>query len=126
MPLGLKILNNNSPGVLKINETFRIPRQIFPHEKGTGDAIINVGVQFIDNASLVTIFSIIISVVVAISFGVYLQIHLQPISNLKDAAAKIGVEDYVAACKFISKTQRGDEIGKLASGIERMRKALNP
>ena len=79
----------------------------FPDEKGTGDAIINVGVQFIDNASLVTIFSIIISVVVAISFGLY------PISNLKDAAAKIGVEDYVAACKFISKTQRGDEDWKI-------------
>ena len=27
-------------------------------------------------------------------------------------------------CKFISKTQRGDEIGKLASGIERMRQSI--
>jgi signal transduction histidine kinase/CHASE3 domain sensor protein len=162
----------------------------FPDEKGTGDAIQNIGVQFISNAdklvklkqqaiasdtftptmvqqllsiknefepdelfevidgaisndrseivnraitvntaignsSLVTIFSIIISVVVAISFGLYFSRCIsKPISNLKDAAAKIGVGDYVAACKFISKTQRGDEIGKLSSGIERMRQSI--
>jgi signal transduction histidine kinase len=75
--------------------------------------------------SLVTIFSIIISVIVAISFGLYFSRYISnPISNLKDAAAKIGVGDYVAACKFISKTQRGDEIGKLSSGIERMRQSI--
>ena len=162
----------------------------FPDEKGTGDAIRNIGVQFISNAdklvklkqqamasdtfaptmvqqllsiknefepdelfevidgaisndrseivnraitvntaignsSLVTIFSIVISVVVAISFGLYFSRYIsKPISNLKDAAAKIGVGDYVAACKFISKTQRGDEIGKLSSGIERMRQSI--
>ena len=162
----------------------------FPDEKGTGDAIRNIGVQFISNAdklvklkrqamasdtftptmvqqllsiknefepdelfevidgaisndrseivnraitvntaignsSLVTIFSIVISVVVAISFGLYFSRYISnPISNLKDAAAKIGVGDYVAACKFISKTQRGDEIGKLSSGIERMRQSI--
>ena len=79
----------------------------------------------IGNSSLVTIFSIIISVVVAISFGLYFSRYISnPISNLKDAAAKIGVGDYVAACKFISKTQRGDEIGKLSSGIERMRQSI--
>ena len=163
----------------------------FPDEKGTGDAIRSIGVQFISNAdklvklkqqamassdpftptmvqqllsiknefepdelfevidgaisndrseivnraitvntaignsSLVTIFSIIISVIVAISFGLYFSRYISnPISNLKDAAAKIGVGDYVAACKFISKTQRGDEIGKLSSGIERMRQSI--
>ena len=79
----------------------------------------------ISNSSLVTIFSIIISVIVAICFGLYFSRYISnPISNLKDAAAKIGVGDYVAACKFISKTQRGDEIGKLSSGIERMRQNI--
>ena len=79
----------------------------------------------IGNSSLVTIFSIIISVIVAISFGLYFSRYISnPISNLKDAAAKIGVGDYVAACKFISKTQRGDEIGKLSAGIERMRQSI--
>jgi signal transduction histidine kinase len=162
----------------------------FPDEKGTGDAIRNIGVQFISNAdklvklkqamlssdtftptmaqqllsiknefepdqllnvidgaisndrsvivnrattvnsaignsSLVTIFSIIISIIVAISFGLYFSRYISnPISNLKDAAANIGIGDYVAACKFISKTQRGDEIGKLSSGIERMRQSI--
>lgn len=79
----------------------------------------------ISNSSLVTIFSIIISVIVAICFGLYFSRYISnPISNLKDAAAKIGVGDYVAACKFISNTQRGDEIGKLSSGIERMRQNI--
>jgi signal transduction histidine kinase len=162
----------------------------FPDEKGTGDAIRNIGVQFISNSdklvklkqamlssdtftptmaqqllsiknefepdqllnvidgaisndrsvivnrattvntaignsSLVTIFSIIISIIVAISFGLYFSRYISnPISNLKDAAANIGIGDYVAACKFISKTQRGDEIGKLSSGIERMRQSI--
>lgn len=76
----------------------------------------------IGNSSLVTIFSIIISVIVAISFGLYFSRYISnPISNLKDAATQIGIGDYVAACKFLSKTQRGDEIGKLSSGIEKMR-----
>ena len=162
----------------------------FPYEKGTGDAIRNIGVQFISNAdklvklkqamsssdtftptmvqhflsiknefepdelfevidgaisndrseivnkaitvnkaisnsSWVTIFSIIISVIVAISFGLYFSRYISnPISNLKDAATQIGIGDYVAAWKFLSKTQRGDEIGKLSSGIEKMRQSI--
>jgi signal transduction histidine kinase len=79
----------------------------------------------IRNSSLVTILSIIISVIVAISFGLYFSRYISnPISNLKDAATQIGIGDYVAACKFLSKTQRGDEIGKLSSGIERMRQSI--
>ncbi len=79
----------------------------------------------IDNSSLVTIFSIIISVIVSISFGLYFSRYISnPISNLKDAATQIGIGDYVAACKFLSKTQRGDEIGKLSSGIEKMRQSI--
>ena len=79
----------------------------------------------ISNSSLVTIFSIIISVIVAISFGLYFSRYISnPISNLKDAATQIGIGDYVAACKFLSKTQRGDEIGKLSSGIEKMRQSI--
>jgi len=79
----------------------------------------------ISNSSLVTIFSIIVSVIVAICFGLYFSRYIsKPISNLKDAAAQIGIGDYVAACKFISKTQRGDEIGKLSSGIEKMRQSI--
>ena len=162
----------------------------FPYEKGTGDAIRNIGVQFISNAdklvklkqamsssdtftptmvqhflsiknefepdelfevidgaisndrseivnkaitvnkaisnsSWVTIFSIIISVIVAISFGLYFSRYISnPISNLKDAATQIGIGDYVAAWKFLSKTQRGDEIGKLSLGIEKMRQSI--
>ena len=79
----------------------------------------------IGNSSLVTIFSIIISVIVAISFGLYFSRYISnPISNLKDAATQIGIGDYVAACRFLSKTQRGDEIGKLSSGIEKMRQSI--
>ena len=79
----------------------------------------------ISNSSLVTIFSIIVSVIVAISFGLYFSRYISnPISNLKDAATQIGIGDYVAACKFLSKTQRGDEIGKLSSGIEKMRQSI--
>ena len=79
----------------------------------------------ISSSSLVTIFSIIISVIVAIVFGLYFSRYISnPISNLKDAATQIGIGDYVAACKFLSKTQRGDEIGKLSSGIERMRQSI--
>jgi signal transduction histidine kinase len=176
--------NNN------LNKYESLVDKYFPDEKGTGDAIRNIGVQFINNAdklvklkqtmpssdtltptmvqqllsiknefepdelfkvvdgaisndrseivnrastvntaisnsSLVTIFSILISVIVAICFGLYFSRYISnPISNLKDAAAKIGVGDYVAACKFISKTQRGDEIKKLSAGIERMRQSI--
>jgi signal transduction histidine kinase len=79
----------------------------------------------ISNSTLVTIFSIIILVVVAICFGLYFSRYISnPISNLKDAAAQIGIGDYVTACKFLSKTQRSDEIGKLSSGIERMRQSI--
>ena len=79
----------------------------------------------ISNSSLVTIFSIIISVIVAISFGLFFSRYISnPISNLKDASTQIGIGDYVAACKFLSKTQRGDEIGKLSSGIEKMRQSI--
>jgi signal transduction histidine kinase len=79
----------------------------------------------INNSSLVTLSSIIISVIVAVVFGLFFSQYIsKPISNLKDAATQIGIGDYVAACKFISKTQRGDEIGKLSSGIERMRQSI--
>jgi signal transduction histidine kinase len=84
--------------------------------------IVNTAIR---NSSLVTIFSIIVSVIVAICFGLYFSRYISnPISNLKDAATQIGIGDYVAACKFISKTQRGDEIGKLSSGIEKMRQSI--
>jgi len=176
--------NNN------LNKYEGLVDKYFPYEKGTGDAIRNIGVQFISNAdklvklkqamssldtftptmvqhflsiknefepdelfevidgaisndrseivnkaitvnkaisnsSWVTIFSIIISVIVVISFGLYFSRYISnPISNLKDAATQIGIGDYVAACKFLSKTQRGDEIGKLSSGIEKMRQSI--
>ena len=176
--------NNN------LNKYEGLVDKYFPYEKGTGDAIRNIGVQFISNAdklvklkqamsssdiftptmvqhflsiknefepdelfevidgaisndrseivnkaitvnkaisnsSWVTIFSIIISVIVAISFGLYFSRYISnPISNLKDAATQIGIGDYVAACKFLSKTQRGDEIGKLSLGIEKMRQSI--
>jgi signal transduction histidine kinase len=79
----------------------------------------------ISNSSLVTISSIIISVIVAICFGLYFSRYISdPISNLKEAATQIGIGDYVTACKFLSKTHRGDEIGKLSSGIESMRQSI--
>ena len=79
----------------------------------------------INSSSLVTLSSIIISVIAAVVFGLFFSRYISnPISNLRDAATQIGIGDYVAACKFLSKTQRGDEIGKLSSGIERMRQSI--
>jgi signal transduction histidine kinase len=43
---------------------------------------------------------------------------------LKQASIQIGKGDYVTACKFLSKTHRGDEIGKLSSEIEKMRQSI--
>jgi signal transduction histidine kinase len=43
---------------------------------------------------------------------------------LKQASIQIGKGDYVSACKFLSKTHRGDEIGKLSSEIEKMRQNI--
>jgi signal transduction histidine kinase len=79
----------------------------------------------ISNSTLVTISSITISVIFAISFGLYFSRYISgPISNLREAATQIGIGDYVAACKFLSKTHRGDEIGKLSSQIEKMRQNI--
>ncbi len=79
----------------------------------------------ISSSALVTLSSIIVSVIVAVVFGLFFSRYISnPISHLKDAATQIGIGDYVAACKHISKTQRGDEIGKLSSGIERMRQSI--
>jgi signal transduction histidine kinase len=79
----------------------------------------------INSSSLVTLYSILVSVIVAVVFGLFFSRYIShPISNLRDAATQIGIGDYVAACKFLSKTQRGDEIGKLSSGIERMRQSI--
>jgi nitrate/nitrite-specific signal transduction histidine kinase len=47
-----------------------------------------------------------------------------PISNLKQASIQIGKGDYRTACKFLAKTHRGDEIGKLSSEIEKMRQSI--
>ena len=78
----------------------------------------------ISNPSLVSFINIIISVIFAISFGLYFSRYISgPISNLREAATQIGIGDYVAACKFLSKTHRGDEIGKL-SQIEKMRQSI--
>jgi signal transduction histidine kinase len=79
----------------------------------------------VSNSSVVTLSSIIISIIVAVVFGLFFSRYISnPISNLRDAATQIGIGDYVAACKFLSKTQRGDEIGKLSSGIEKMRQSI--
>jgi signal transduction histidine kinase len=79
----------------------------------------------ISSSSLVTLSSIVVSVIVAVVFGLFFSRYISnPISNLRDAATQIGIGDYVAACKFLSKTQRPDEIGKLSSGIERMRQSI--
>ena len=79
----------------------------------------------INSSSLVTLSSIILSVIVAVVFGLYFSRYISnPISNLRNAATQIGIGDYVAACKFLSKTHRGDEIGKLSSGIEKMRQSI--
>jgi signal transduction histidine kinase len=79
----------------------------------------------INNSGLVTLSSIIISVIVAIVFGLFFSRYISnPISNLKQASIQIGKGDYVTACKFLSKTHRGDEIGKLSSEIEKMRQSI--
>ena len=79
----------------------------------------------VNSSSVVTLSSIIISIIVAVVFGLFFSRYISnPISNLRNAATQIGIGDYVAACKFLSKTQRGDEIGKLSSGIERMRQSI--
>ena len=79
----------------------------------------------INSSSLVTLSSIIVSVIVAVVFGLFFSQYISnPISNLKQASIQIGKGDYVTACKFLSKTHRGDEIGKLSSEIEKMRQSI--
>ena len=79
----------------------------------------------INSSSLVTLSSIIMSVIVAVVFGLFFSRYISnPISNLKQASIQIGKGDYVTACKFLSKTHRGDEIGKLSSEIEKMRQSI--
>ena len=79
----------------------------------------------INSSSLVTLSSIIVSVIVAVVFGLFFSRYISnPISNLKQASIQIGKGDYVTACKFLSKTHRGDEIGKLSSEIEKMRQSI--
>ena len=79
----------------------------------------------INSSSLVTLSSIIISVIVAVIFGLFFSRYISnPISNLKQASIQIGKGDYVTACKFLSKTHRRDEIGKLSSEIEKMRQSI--
>jgi nitrogen fixation/metabolism regulation signal transduction histidine kinase len=68
----------------------------------------------INSSALVTLSSIIVSVVVAVVFGLFFSRYISnPISNLKQASIQIRNGDYVTACKFLSKTHRADEIGKL-------------
>ena len=79
----------------------------------------------INSSSLVTFSSIIVSVIVAVVFGLFFSRYISnPISNLKQASIQIGKGDYVTACKFLSKTHRRDEIGKLSSEIEKMRQSI--
>ena len=79
----------------------------------------------INSSSLVTLSSIIVSVIVAVVFGLFFSRYISdPISNLKQASIQIGKGDYVTACKFLSKTHRGDEIDKLSSEIEKMRQSI--
>ena len=79
----------------------------------------------INSSSLVTLSSIVMSVIVAVVFGLFFSRYISnPISNLKQASIQIGKGDYVTACKFLSKTHRGDEIGKLSSEIEKMRQSI--
>ena len=79
----------------------------------------------INSSSLVTLSSIIVSVIVAVVFGLFFSRYISnPISNLKQASIQIGKGEYVTACKFLSKTHRGDEIGKLSSEIEKMRQSI--
>lgn len=81
--------------------------------------------EAINSSSLVTLSSIIVSVIVAVVFGLFFSRCISnPISNLKQASIQIGRGDYVTACKFLSKTHRGDEIGKLSSEIEKMRQSI--
>jgi signal transduction histidine kinase len=79
----------------------------------------------IRDSSIVTIFSIIISVIAAVAFGLFFARYIsKPISNLEQASIEIGKGDYVTACKFLSKTHRSDEIGKLSLEIEKMRQSI--
>jgi methyl-accepting chemotaxis protein len=79
----------------------------------------------INSSALVTLSSIIVSVIVAVVFGLFFSRYISnPISNLKQASIQIGKGDYVTACKFLSKTHRGDEIGKLSYEIEKMRQSI--
>jgi signal transduction histidine kinase len=81
--------------------------------------------EAINSSSLVTLSGIIVSVIVAVVFGLFFSRYISnPISNLKQASIQIGRGDYVTACKFLSKTHRGDEIGKLSSEIEKMRQSI--
>lgn len=78
-----------------------------------------------NSSSLVTLSSIIVSVIVAVVFGLFFSRYISnPISNSKQASIQIGKGDYITACKFLSKTHRGDEIGKLSSEIEKMRQSI--
>jgi signal transduction histidine kinase len=79
----------------------------------------------INSSSVVTLSSIILSVIVAVVFGLFFSRYISnPISNLKQASIQIGKGDYISACKFLSKTHRRDEIGKLSSDIEKMRQSI--
>ena len=79
----------------------------------------------VNSSSVVTLYSIIISIIVAVIFGLFFSRYISnPISNLKQASIQIGKGDYVTACKFLSKTHRGDEIGKLSTEIEKMRQSI--
>jgi methyl-accepting chemotaxis protein len=81
--------------------------------------------EAINSSSLVTLSSIILSVIVALVFGLFFSRYISnPISNLKQASIQIGKGDYRTACKFLSKTHRGDEIGKLSSEIEKMKQGI--
>jgi signal transduction histidine kinase len=67
----------------------------------------------------------VISILIAIVFGLYFSRYIsRPISDLRQASIQIGKGDYVTACKFLSKTHRADEIGKLSSEIEKMRQSI--
>jgi len=79
----------------------------------------------IKNSSMITLSSTVISVIIAIVFGLYFSRYIsRPISDLRQASFQIGKGDYVTACKFLSKTHRADEIGKLSSEIEKMRQSI--
>lgn len=81
--------------------------------------------QAIDNSSYVILSSIIISVIAALSFGVYFSRYISiPISNLKEAAYEIGKGNFGTASKVLSRVKRRDELGILSIGIENMRKNI--